>query len=97
MDAEEINVVEFEQGKRSIEGFEEVFRGIFDDDFSLDNQAIAREEGKNFAELDFGSAISSGGFNVVYSEIDGTTNGASRFFWLASGIWSSGRSPQLYW
>lgn len=64
VDAEEVDVVEVEEFKRSVEGFEKFLRIFKNDDFSLDNDLVAGQGGQNFAELNFGGAVGSGGFDV---------------------------------
>ncbi len=85
VNAQQIDVVEVEERQRSIEGFEKVFGGVFDDDFGLDNQAIAGEERKNFAQLDFGGTVGTGGFDVSDPEINGTANCGFEIFLVGFG------------
>ncbi len=64
VDAEEIDGVKVEELERSVEGVEEFFWIFKDDDFGLDNELFAGKLGKDFAELNFGGAVGSGGFDV---------------------------------
>ncbi len=68
-------MVEVEEGERSIEGFEKFGGAVFDDDFGLDDEAIAGQEGEDFSELNFGGAVGTGGFDVVDPEIHGAADG----------------------